>query len=206
MVHQGADGRDDGYAIYRTHEGNDGSRLVLGLDVVEVVAVDDAADLALWRALLDHDLVETVTASLPVDHLLFDVLSDARSVQVHADSDRHWVRILDMAAMLGGRTYGTEDQLVLDVIDDFRPDGADVGGLHVLTTSATGARCLRSEADPSTADLTIDVADLGALSLGGGSCRHLVRAGRVVERTEGAAARADAAFATYPQPFCPTKF
>ena len=56
------------------------------------------------------------------------------------------------------------------------------------------------------ADITLGVADLGAACLGGVRFTTLARAGRVVERTPGALARADAAFASEPSAYCSTDF
>ena len=53
---------------------------------------------------------------------------------------------------------------------------------------------------------TLGVADLGAAYLGGVRFTTLARAGRVMERTAGALARADAAFASEPSAYCSTDF
>ena len=47
---------------------------------------------------------------------------------------------------------------------------------------------------------------LGSVYLGGFTFEQLVRAGRVEELTEGAAARADAMFASPRAPWCPEIF
>jgi predicted acetyltransferase len=52
-----------------------------------------------------------------------------------------------------------------------------------LTAGPDGATCARTAADP---DLSCDVADLGAVHLGGTSLHQLAAAGRVSEWTPGA--------------------
>jgi hypothetical protein len=49
-------------------------------------------------------------------------------------------------------------------------------------------------------ELVMGIAELGAIWLGGTRCTQLASAGRVEERTAGAAARADLLFATAPAP------
>jgi predicted acetyltransferase len=56
------------------------------------------------------------------------------------------------------------------------------------------------------ADLRLDVSDLGTVYLGGFTLAQLSRAGRVEELTEGAVAKADAAFRTDRAPWCPEIF
>ena len=55
-------------------------------------------------------------------------------------------------------------------------------------------------------DLSLDVAALGSIILGGIDAGELAAAGRITEHTEGAAARADRFFRWRPAPFCTTTF
>ena len=114
--------------------------------------------------------------------------------------DGLFVRLVDLPAALAGRRYGAEDRLVLDVRDAFCPWNE---GRHELTGGPGGASCERTERDP---DLTLATHDLAAAYLGGVGFRTLARAGRVVEETDGALARADAMFETDPAPWCPVVF
>ena len=66
-----------------------------------------------------------------------------------------------------------------------------------------GATCTRTD---RAADLTLSAADLGALYLGGVPVSTLAAAGRVHERTTGAVARGDRAFLVHPSPWCTTHF
>ena len=75
----------------------------------------------------------------------------------------------------------------------------------VLTTGPTGGQCRKARRSDKT-DLTLGLADLGAVYLGGVGLSVLARAGRVVEERAGALARADAAFASSVAPYCGTGF
>lgn len=57
-----------------------------------------------------------------------------------------------------------------------------------------------------SADLTLDVADLASLWLGGESAVRLAAAGRVREERAGAARKADALLRTPRRPWCPDIF
>jgi len=114
--------------------------------------------------------------------------------------DHLWVRIVDVAAALGARTYGTHDALVLELVDDFRPDNS---GCWLVDGGPDGATCARSD---RAADLTLSAADLGALYLGGVPVSTLAAAGRVRELTPQAIARGDNFFLTHPSPWCTTHF
>lgn len=194
VLHRGLTG-PDGYAIYRVEgswdHGVPKSRLV----VHEVVALDPAAEAALWKYLFAMDLVEVVeAANRPVDEPLRWLLADPRRLQVSGLRDELWVQLLDIPAALAARRYGADGELVLEVA------GA---GRYRLSGGTDGARCEPGGGPP---DLTLGPADLGAVYLGGVAPSTLARAGRVEEHRFGALARADAMFASHPAPFCRTGF
>jgi hypothetical protein len=58
----------------------------------------------------------------------------------------------------------------------------------------------------SRADLTLPIASLGAVYLGGTSFRELARVGRIEEHRRGAADRADRLFRSSVAPWCGTFF
>lgn len=200
VLHADDRGEVDGYAIYSVREDWSGGRAGHTLHASEVVAADERVELGLWRTLLDHDLVERATGPLPVDHTLWDVLVDPRRARVRWEQDLLWARPLDVPAALSARTYAADGSVVLDVLDRFRPDTA---GRFELGAEQGKASC-----EPTTrpAELRLDVSDLAACWLGDASVRRLVRAGRVEELAEGAAARADAMFATERAPWCWVRF
>jgi predicted acetyltransferase len=200
LVHRDDQGVADGYALYEVHEDWRHGQADHTLSVWELVGVDTGVELALWRTLIEHDLVGTVTGAIRPDHALWDVAVDARQVGLDWEQDLLWARILDVAAVLGRRSYATDGRLVLEVHD---PLLSSVAGRHLLEVADGSVRCERTDESPT---LAVSVDDLGACSLGGGSFRRLVRAGRVVEHDEGAAALADAMFGTDPLPWCWVRF
>jgi predicted acetyltransferase len=195
-------GSPDGYAIYEVHEDWSSGQAQHRLEVWELIGTSTGVELGLWRTLLDHDLVATVTGPVSVDHSLWDVVDDPRQVRTAWDQDLLWCRMLDVPAALAARTYGAGGSLTIEVRQD---RGHDVAGTYRLESAHEGApaTCTQTGGEP---DLSIELADLGACWLGGWSFRRLVRAGRVQERSAGAAARADALFATDPLPWCWVRF
>jgi predicted acetyltransferase len=202
VQHLDAEGAPDGYAIYEVAQDWSSGQARHRLAVWELIGVSAAVELGLWRTMLDHDLVATVTGPVPVDHPLWDVVVDPRQVRTAWDQDLLWARILDVPSALSARTYGDVATLTIEVRQERGDDVAGTYRLDVEDEAAPGT-CVRSDAAP---DLSIEVADLGACWLGGWSFRRLVRAGRVHERSEGAAARADRMFATDPLPWCWVRF
>jgi predicted acetyltransferase len=121
-------------------------------------------------------------------------------MRVRALRDHLWVRVVDVAAAFGARTYGADDAPVLELIDDFRPENS---GCWLIDGGPDGATCSRTDRD---ADLTLAAADLGAIHLGGVPLSTLAAASRVRELTTGAIARADRFFLVHPSPWCTTHF
>jgi predicted acetyltransferase len=107
---------------------------------------------------------------------------------VQSIRDDLYVRVLDPAAALAARRYGTDDELVLELTDPFRPAN---DGRWLVAGGPQGAACERTSRPP---DLALSIVELGSLFLGGVRATPLARAGRLEERTPGALARADAFF------------
>ena len=193
-------GQAHGYALYRLHREMTDVRLGL----VDLIVTTPAAYAALWRYLLDVDLVKRVTAaSRPVEEPLAFLLADRRALKLRHPEwvfESLWLCLVDVPAALAGRRYAGEDALVLEVLDQFTPAHS---GRYRLEGSPAGAACERTQAAP---DLVLDAADLAAAYLGGNRFSTLHRAGRVEERTAGALLRADALFASDPPPWCPYFF
>jgi len=106
------------------------------------------------------------------------------------------VRPVDVGAALSARGFARDGRVTFDVVDAFCPWNAGTWTLEGGTAKRSRRR----------ADLRLDVTSLGATYLGGFSFGQLVRAGLVEEATRGAAARADAVFASNPAPWCPEIF
>lgn len=197
VLHERAPGDYDGYAAYRLHAVWNGVP-EYRLDAVEVAAVDTAVRRALLAFLFDVDLVATIRLPwFPVDDEIRWTLRDPRRLATTATHDHLWVRVLDVEAALSARTYAGDDRLVLEVADAFRPGQA---GTYTLEAGT----CRRT--DGAEPDLALSAEDLGAAYLGGVTFGTLVRAGRAVECTPGAAARATSLFAIDPLPYSHTDF
>jgi predicted acetyltransferase len=168
------------------------------LEVRELEAASGAVEASLWRFLCDIDLRTRVVAyPRPSDEALRWRLTRPRRAWVSETLDLLWCRPLDVAACLAGRRYAVEDTLVLAVTDATFPDQA---GTYRVTGSPDGASCERTT-DP--ADVTLDVAILGSIVLGGIDAGEPAAAGRLVTED---AARVERFFRWRPAAFCSTTF
>jgi predicted acetyltransferase len=189
-------GRPVGYAIYRHKPKFDEGEFDTELQVVEAVALDGAPTAEIWRYLLDIDWSARITASLlPADHPLWWLLATPRRMKLRV-GDGLWVRLVDVGAALSARSYATDGALVVEVADEFCP-------WNVGTWRIANGKAKRTMTAPQ---LRCDVTALGSVYLGGFTFSQLVRGGRVEELRRGAAARADAMFASPRAPWCPEIF
>ncbi len=189
-----ADGRPDGYALYRI----DRTSHTLGIE--ELLAATNEAYAALWQFCFGIDLIHTTRApNQPLDTALPWMLADPHGLR-RTTADELWLRIVDARAALSGRRYAQEGRLTLDVWDSFCPWNE---GRFELAGGPDGSECNPTSKEP---DLSLSIADLAAVYLGGARFGTLTRAGRVQEQTPGAARRADAMFATELQPWCIVHF
>jgi predicted acetyltransferase len=199
VLHQTGE-NPSGFAIYRIKMDWDASGPNGTLRLEMLVAATAEAYAALWRHVLDVDLMARVTAEMrPLDEPLRFLLADSRQPKTRIE-DGVWLRLVDVPAALAGRRYAVEGRLVLNVRDAFCPWN---NGQHELIGGPAGAECQGNNATP---DLALDAADLAALYLGGNRFRTLYEAGRVEELRPGGIARADAMFATDRTPWCPSHF
>jgi predicted acetyltransferase len=186
------DGEPLGYAIYRTHSSWEGGSATSRLSVREALGATPQATAAIWRFLLDVDWMATVEVGLaPPDHPLFLLLATPRRARYRM-GDGLWVRLVDVAAALSGRTYHEGGPLVLEVRDA-------VCEWNDGRWRLDGGECARTDEEP---DLALDVSALGSAYLGAVSFTQLRAALRVEELKDGAIARADALFAWRPLPWC----
>jgi predicted acetyltransferase len=189
-----------GFAIYRIKMDWDASGPNGTLRLEMLIASTAEAYAALWRHVLDVDLMARVAAEMrPVDEPLRFLLADSRQPKTRVE-DGLWLRLVDVVAALEGRHYAVEGRLVLRLRDAFCPWN---DGQHELFGGPAGAEC---KAASGTPDLALDAADLAALYLGANRFRTLFDAGRVEELRPGAIARADAMFATDRAAWCPSHF
>lgn len=128
---------------------------------------------ALWRFLLEHDLVGTVRASLqaPVPPVQW-MVADRRAVTATL-TDHHWLRVLDVPGALSSRAYGSPLDVVMRVSD---PLGfAD--GAWVVRIGDDGEAVVEATAASAPADVDLTVNALGSLLLGGTRIADLADAG-----------------------------
>jgi predicted acetyltransferase len=194
------DAGPDGYVAYRAKEEwlpsiGPNSEIM----VEELLTSTDGAYAALWRYLLDIDLVRTVKGfKRPVDEPLLHMLLEPRALDLSI-RDGTWLRLVDVGAALEARAYAADGRLVLEVRDPFCPWNE---GRWELEAGRDGAEVRSSEDEP---DLELHVEDLAAMYLGAVAPSALARAGRV-EGSPEAIARADSVFATAEAPWCPHIF
>lgn len=202
------------YAVYRSASGEPEGLLVYGVDEVwgdtkqprntatvrDAFGVTTAAERALWRYVCSIDWINTVrTGYRAPDDLLPLFLPDPRAAGIVTRADYLWVRILDTVRALESRTYAAPGTLVLDIHDR----SSLASGRYRLDTDSSGATCVPTT---ESADLALDVRELGALYLGDESAVRLSALGTVTEETPGAAVRADTLFRTSLRPWCPDEF
>ncbi|HSK94370.1 MAG TPA: GNAT family N-acetyltransferase [Candidatus Angelobacter sp.] len=199
VVHE-TKGTVDGYARYRIREswnaGGPRSTVVL----TEKLATNPAADLDLWRYLLGIDLMASLDAwnVAPDDPIVLNALEPRRLGM--ALGDALWLRVVDVPSALAQRRYAMDGRLVLDMADEHCGWNAGRWSLRV----EGGLPLVEPTSDAP--DLVCDVADLGAVYLGGFGFSQLAAAGRVQEAAPGGLDRADAMFRTARPPWCPRVF
>ncbi|MFD6195635.1 GNAT family N-acetyltransferase [Mycobacteriaceae bacterium NPDC060252] len=167
------------------------------ISVDDLVAHSDNAYRALVGHLLGLDLVDVIELGpRPVDDPLPHLVTDPRAVTVTGVRDETWLRLVDVEAALAARTYADTAPVVIEVRDDLLP--------HNSARFAVGADKVRRT--QHTPDVSLDVAALGSVYLGGNSWTQLARAGLVSAQSTGAITLADALFSTGAQPFAGTNF
>lgn len=174
-------GHTRGIAVYRlSEEGADFTKHELTL--LALLSETPDAYAALWRFVLEHDLVNIVKALLrSVAEPVRWMITDQRAATV-TTTDHHWLRVLDVPRTLAGRRYHGTGECVLRVID---PLGfAD--GTWMLRIDADGAADV--EASTAPAQVTLGVQELGAILLGGVRANTLYAAGRIQGSPEDIAA------------------
>nr|WSY53744.1 GNAT family N-acetyltransferase [Streptomyces sp. NBC_00886] len=200
-VYRAADGEVEGLAAYVCDDTWTDAKQPLDTAAVKgLIATTPAAERALWHHLCSIDWVAKVESGWRApDDLLPLLLPDPRAATITTQADWLWVRILDVVRAMEARSYEGEGTLVFEVAD-----GAGLaGGRYKLVASAQGASCTPTT---ESAELTLDVRELGSLWLGDESAVRLAALGRVREERAGAARVADALLRTSRRPWCPDIF
>lgn len=188
-----------GYAVYRIkHDWQErGPRHEL--HVRELVAEDDVAFAALYRYLLDMDLVGELQFFTAPDDPVVHLLTDSR-LALRKRTDSLWVRLVDVDRALMLRRYQSDVRVVLEITDERCPWNAGTWRVEVKG----GEAVVRRTSDAP--DLAMDVRALGAAFLGGTRLTSLARAQAVRERTAGALAALSHALLGDREPHCPEVF
>ena len=198
VLHE-TDGTPDGYVRYRVREKWEDTPKS-SLIVVEKLATSPAADLDLWRFLLDIDLMGRLEWwNLPPDDPILLTILEPRRLGLGL-GDGLWLRIVDVAPALAGRRYAADGRVVLELVDEFCTWNAGRWSLSV----EGGVPLVEPTTDPP--DLACDTTDLAAAYLGAFGFRRLADAGRGQELQPGGISRADALFRTDRAPWCPRVF
>ncbi len=166
----------DGLVVYRISENHD-DFTASSLEVSFLLAATDEAYAALWQFLLSMDLIGTVRASeLALDEPLWWLIADQRAAKITV-RDHHYLRILDVPAVLSARRYAGPETIALEVTD---PLGfAD--GMFLLTIDDDGQGSVDPVDGPPLGipSVRLGVAELSVLVAGGVSAVTLARAGRL---------------------------
>ncbi|AQT81675.1 GNAT family N-acetyltransferase [Mycolicibacterium litorale] len=175
----------DGFVMYRTHVAGTGK----SVEVTKFTAVTAQAHLALWQTLLGLDLMETITVDThPADPLPY-LLVDPRRIEKVADEDALWLRIVDIPKVLEARTYASDVDTVLEVVDGVLGGG----GRYRLTVRDGRAHCVPSTADP---DVRLSLSVLGSIYLGAHRPSAFATAHRLICEDPSAPSALDLAFSS----------
>ena len=186
-----------GYAIFRIKENWQPAGPAHEVIIHELVSTTVESHAAIWRFLLNLDLVGEVRYfNTPLDEPLPLMLADPRAARCEL-RDALFVRLVDVDRALAARRYSAPVELAFDVTDALCPWNA---GRWRLSVDSTGVGHV--ERTSAAADLACDVTDLGAAYLGSTSLRLLAAAGRVRELRPGALEPASRAFTGESEPHC----
>ena len=180
-----ADGVARGYAVYKLAENEEDNTKHILTVLYMLTETPDAAS-AIWRYLLEMDLVSEVHAHLrPIDDPMQWQIADWRSTQTVVE-DHLWLRVLDVAATFEARDYLMAGQLGFEVSDDL----GFTSGRWLLSVDETGCGVgvgCRGVPRGRAGRLALGQRALGAVSRWGlrgaaGGCRTLARAAPPVPR------------------------
>ncbi|SEE48949.1 Predicted acetyltransferase [Arthrobacter alpinus] len=202
-LHYNEAGVVDGYVTYKPLE--DSARSVV--EIVDMLAATEEAYLSLWNFLGSLDLIDCIkwNQAPVVDPLEWAMVSKRDYKRIKTE-DLLWLRILDVPAALAARPYQQDGAITIDVRDSL---GHASGVFRIAVVGGTASVLKVDESETAAGnepELSLGVAELSSLYLGGVSAQTLVAAGRVHEHHAGAATRFDALFRPAQSPHCLTHF
>lgn len=203
IVHSDPDGVDDGWAQYSTEWPEDDFGLPHAdcvCNVADVWGATPQVELALWKFILELDLIDIIRAGeRPIDDAVRFALDNPRAHHAKVSTDEQWLRLLDVDAALTARTYRpAAGSVTIGITDPLIPE--NTGSWRV---SAAGAERVAGDVP---VDLTTTIQGISAAYLGGTAWHDLWVGGKVSVHTPGALALADQLFASKPLPRCGTFF
>lgn len=189
---------EDGFATWKVKANWNAGHPAHEMTLHDLIAITPEAHAALWHTVLSVDLVGPITSfrAASLDDELPYIVDDQRAIRTTNVNDMLWIHLRDIGASLRARTYGTEDDLVIEVDLGDRVERWRVAG------APDGAEVKKVRSRP---DLRMDRASLGALYFGGVRPSMLARGGRI-RATDDALRRADAFFMADRLPHCTTGF
>ncbi len=201
------DGKPRAYAIYRIKADWEPRGPKNAMRVLELNGIDPEDEQAMWQWLFRVDLVASVKGHRqPVPHPLMLQLTEPRRLGLQVN-DEMWLRILDVAPALEGRSYAGAGSVTFELTDEFCPWNAGTWRLTVPGGGAVASvEAVAAGAADAAADLALDISALSTLYLGAFTFAELARAGRITELRDGAIAAADALFVTAVKPWNSTPF
>lgn len=186
-VHRDAHGQVTGLLVYTVDDTWDGASPDCRLTVRDFLALDQPTANSLWRYVFSVDWVRKVTVkNIGPDDPLPLLLRDPRAAVPARDNfDFTWLRVLDVPAAFGARTYAGAGRVVLEVSDPL----GHAAGRWALEADADGTG--RAVPTGDDADLALTASALGTLYLGAESAPRLAAASLVTELRPGAAVALD---------------
>lgn len=195
VVYHGTEG-PEGYVLYTANDDYNDGVADGKLRIKELHTATPRAHATLWDFIAGLDLISEFSwYNAPIDEPVVHMITNPGRINTRL-SDNLWVRIVRLEEALTQRSYLSPVDVVFEIDDDFLP--ANSGRWH-LRADSSGSQCQRTDAN---ADLSLSAVELGACYLGGTTLTQLAAAGRVVELSQGALARADQAFRVTRAPHC----
>ena len=195
------DGEPAGYAVYRVHQKWGRGVAESSVDLREVMAATPAAMVDIWKFALGIDLVERILTTsffLPSRHPLLLMLEQPRYLGFML-SNGLWLRIVDVPGALTARGYDGDGTVTIEVLDPLFEENSATWTMEV---AGGEAQVERTGAAP---DVTLGIAELGAVYLGEFTFGEMAAAGRASGDAAGLA-RADSLWRTAVAPWCPEIF
>ena len=182
-----------GYATYRQKPEWDNWVAKGEVDVIEVITSSGEAHRAIWSFLTNIDLFPKVDYwNAAIDDPILMAAVDLRAVKA-TRGDALWLRLMDVPRALEARSYNGDGSLVIGVDDD---------QAYLLEVDEGDALCAPTDRLP---DVTMSLATLGRLFMGGASATSAQEAG-LITGEPGVAAEMDSLFRGAREPWCPEVF